>query len=188
MEVKLKNVRLAFGDIFTPSDFQGDGNFKFRATLLIPKNSEAHKQISAAIKQVASDFWKDKAEKTLAAAKAGDNICLRDGDLKDYDGFEGMMALTATNKARPTIVDKDRSPLVAEDGKPYNGCYVNAIVDVFAYSKYGNQVNCSLQGLQFSSDGDAFTAGRPAKADDFDDLSDGADADAGGSASGEDLI
>ena len=187
MRVQLKNVRLAFADIFQPTDFNGDGNFKFRATLLIPKNSDAHKAVSDAIKQVAQETFKEKADKTLQQIKAADNLCLRDGDLKDYDGFEGNMSLSATNKARPSLFDRDgKTQLVEADGKPYNGCYVNAIVDVYAYTKYGQQINCSLLGLQFAADGDAFSANRPAQAGEFDDLSDqgGSDDDDEGAGAG----
>lgn len=189
MKLKLKNVRLAFADIFTPTDYNGDGNLKFRAQLLIPKGSPNHKLVSDAIVNEAKEAFKDKWEKILAQIKAADNLCLRDGDLKDYDGFEGNMALSCSNKTRPTIFDKDgKTPLVESDGKPYGGCYVNAVVDVYAYSKYGSQINCTLMGLQFAGDGDAFTGGRPATQDDFDDLTDGADEGSSESAAGSTYI
>ena len=173
MRVKLKNVRLAFADVFKATDFNGDGNFKFRATLLCTKEGAAHQTLREAITEVAKEQWKDKWEKKLAAIKAADNLCIRDGDLKEYDGFEGCMALSASNKTRPTLFDKDgKTPLVEADGKPYNGCYVNAVVDVYAYDKYGDQINCSLLGLQFSGDGDAFSGGRPATEDDFESVED----------------
>jgi hypothetical protein len=177
MKVQLVNVRLAFADVFKATDFNSDGNFKFRSQLLIPKDSPEAKKIADAITEAGKEKYKDKWDKVKERIKAADNLCLRDGDLKDYDGFEGQWALTATNKTRPTLVDKDRTPLVESDGKPYSGCYVNAIVDVYAYDKYGDQINCTLLGLQFAGDGDAFSGSRPASEDDFDDLSDGADAD-----------
>ncbi|EAA6845047.1 DUF2815 domain-containing protein, partial [Salmonella enterica subsp. enterica] len=42
---------------------------------------------------------------------------------------------------------------------------------------FGKRVNASLSGVQFLRDGDAFTGGQPASADEFDDISEGADAD-----------
>ncbi|EOA7521129.1 ssDNA-binding protein, partial [Escherichia coli] len=42
----------------------------------------------------------------------------------------------------------------------------------------GKRINASLGGVQFLRDGDAFAGGGVASADDFDDISEGADAEA----------
>lgn len=178
MEVKLKGVRLAFPDLFKATDFNGDGNFKFRATFLVPKGSENHKLLSAAIMEVAKEKWKDKAQRMVEKIKADNNLCLRDGDLKDYEGFEGNMAVSATNVTRPSLFDRDgRTQVTEADGIIYGGCYVNAIIDVYAYDKYGAQINASIKGVQKYADGDAFTGATVAKEGDFEDLTDGVDAD-----------
>jgi hypothetical protein len=101
----------------------------------------------------------------------------QDGDTKSYDGYEGMMALSAKSGVRPLVIDRDRSPLTEADGKPYAGCYVNASVEFFCYDSSGVGVSASLAGVQFVRDGDAFGGGAAAKADEFDDLGEGADAD-----------
>jgi len=73
------------------------------------------------------------------------------------------------------VVDRDRTPLVAADGKPYAGCYVTAIVELWPQdNQYGRRINATLSGVQFERDGDAFGGSAPASADDFDDLSSGA--------------
>ncbi|EEY6051657.1 DUF2815 family protein [Salmonella enterica subsp. enterica serovar Bareilly] len=178
MKIRLNGVCNAFCHVFEATDFEGDGNFKFRDTFLIPKNSELDKQIWAAIRKVAKDAWGDKYEKILESIKHIPNRAgYRDGNTKDYEGFEGHMFLTASNEARPLVIDRDRSPLVAADGRPYSGCFVNATVTVYAYDFKGKGIGFSLGGVQFFKDGDAFTGGRPATVDDFDDVSEGADAD-----------
>jgi hypothetical protein len=59
------------------------------------------------------------------------NLCLHDGDEKaEYEGFPGNFFLNAANKARPAVIDRDRSPLIQADGRPYAGCYVNAVIDI----------------------------------------------------------
>jgi hypothetical protein len=71
-------------------------------------------------------------------------------------------------------VDKDRSPLVSADGRPYSGCYVNAQVEVWAqdHKSFGKRINAQLLGVQFVEDGDSFQAGAPpANPEDFGDLS-----------------
>ncbi len=60
---------------------------------------------------------------------------------------------------------------MAADGKPYSGCYVNGIVDIWAQDNgFGRRLNATLKGVQFVKDGDAFSGGTAVSADAFDDL------------------
>jgi len=172
MKVVIKNARLSFPDLFEPRAFQAGDTPKFKATALVPKGSEMVREIEAAIMKVATDKWNTKAAGIVKSIRGNPNkFCFQDGDNKTYDGYEGMMAFSASNKVRPTIIDRDKSPLSVSDGRPYAGCYVNMIVDVFAYDNSGNGIAASLSGVQFVKDGEAFGGGRPASADEFDDLS-----------------
>ncbi|CDM90227.1 DUF2815 family protein [Xenorhabdus bovienii] len=181
MKIKLLNVRLAFPDLFEAKDYEGDGNYKFKATFLISKErKELIAEIEAAIKKIAVEKWGATADSILKTIR-GNNMRFnfRDGDEKpDYDGYAGCMFISASNKARPLVVDRDRSPLTTQDGKPYAGCYVNATISIFAYDKKGKGIGASLSGVQFYRDGDAFAGGGVASVDEFDDLSEGADAEA----------
>jgi hypothetical protein len=179
MKVKLTNVRLAFPDLFEAKQFDGEGDFKFSATFLIPKSAPANKEIEAAILKVAKDKWGAKAESILASIKGNNQkYGYRDGVEKpEYDGYEGCMYIRASNKARPLVLDRDKSPLTAADGRPYSGCYVNATITIFAYENKGKGISASLGGIQFFKDGDAFAGGAVASEDDFDEVADGADAE-----------
>jgi len=105
---------------------------------------------------------------------AGLKTPLRDGGEKSHiDGYgEDVMFINANNKARPEIRDRDgRTPLAEEDGRPYAGCYVHAILQLWAQdNKWGKRINASLLGIQFAGDGDAFSGGAKADDDDFEDL------------------
>ena len=102
--------------------------------------------------------------------------CWQDGDSKAYDGYEGMMALSAKSSTRPLVIGRNREALAEADGKPYAGCYVNCFVDIFVYDSSGIGVSAGLAGVQFWQDGDSFGGGRPVDADEFD-VADGAEAD-----------
>lgn len=171
----LQNVRLAFPQLFKADDKFG----KYGTQLIIEKGSANAKKIDDAIEQAAKEKWGAKAETTLKAIKAGGKICFTDGDAKaDYEGFEGNMSLSTGNSARPTVVNKDKTPLTEADGVIYAGCYVNAIVDIWAQdNSYGKRINASLRGVQFAKDGDQFGGGGVAKDSDFEDISEGADAE-----------
>lgn len=175
MKVTLSNVRLSFPHLFVPqANSTGQGEPKYNATFVIEPGSENAKKLKAAVEQVAREKWGDKAASTLAVLRKGDKVCYREepkvnqsGDV--YAGFEGMHWISASDKVRPTVIDRDKSPLTAADGKPYGGCYVNVILDCWGQdNQHGKRINASLKGVQFVKDGDAFSGGSAASVDEFD--------------------
>lgn len=177
-KIKMVNVRIAFPDLFEAKTVNGEGEAKFGAAFLFAPDHPARAAIAAGIKAVAAEKWGAKADEVLKSIIAKDNLCLHNGDTKsEYEGYAGNYFISARNKVRPTVIDRNKSPLTAADGRPYSGCYVTAVVELWAQdNKYGKRVNASLQGVQFYEDGDAFAGGTVASADDFDDLSEGAGA------------
>ena len=162
---KLKNVRLSFPSIFKRSEFNSEVG-KFEATFLI--NKEQQKDLIKEIEAKIALIQKDNKAKV-----SPDKICFKDGDFVDYDGYEGHMSIKAGANRRPTVIDRDKTPLVEDDGKPYAGCYVNAVLELwYQDNSYGKRVNCNLLGIQFSKDGDSFGAGDTDVTDDFDDEDD----------------
>jgi hypothetical protein len=171
MKVKLSNVCLAFPDLYEARAFKPGDKPKYKATFLLPKDDPQIKTIEAAILATATEAWKDKAATTIKSIRSNPNkFCFQDGDTKEYDGYTGMLALSAGNTARPLVIDQQKNPLAPQDGKPYAGCFVNASIEFFAYDNSGKGISASLRGVQFAHDGDAFGGGTPASPDEFDDL------------------
>lgn len=174
MKVVLNAARGAFLHIFAPQAGTDGGEPKYNGTFIIEPGSANAKLLAKAVEQVAKEKWGEKATATLAALRKGDKVCYREepkanqsGDV--YSGFEDMHWVSASDKVRPTVIDRDKSPLTQADGRPYSGSYVNVILDVWAQdNSYGKRVNASLKGLQFVKNGDAFSGGAPASADEFD--------------------
>lgn len=191
MKLKLNNVRLAFPVLFEAKTVNGEGKPAFSASFLMDPADPQVKALNQAIEQVAKDKWggkadailKDKwgakADAILKQMRAQDKVALHDGDLKsNYDGFPGNLYVSARSTTRPLVIDKDKSPLTEQDGKPYAGCFVNASVELWAQdNNYGKRINASLRGVQFFKDGDAFAGGGAASEDEFDDIAEGATAD-----------
>jgi hypothetical protein len=97
---------------------------------------------------------------------------LVDGDDKEYQGYADHVCIKASTKKRPTLVNRDKTPIVEEDGILYGGCYVNASIDVWVMdNSYGKKVLASLNAIQFVKDGEAFGS-KSEGADDFEDLDD----------------
>lgn len=186
MIIKLSNVRLAFPELFEAKTVNGEGEPAFSAAFLIEKDDPQIAGIKSAINAVGKEKWGAKADENLKKLIAGDRTALHDGNLKsDYAGFADMFYISARNKTRPLVVDRNHTkdnpkPLNQADGKPYAGCYVNASIELWVQdNKYGKRINASLRGVQFVKDGDAFSGGGSAKVDEFDDLTEGAEAEAG---------
>jgi hypothetical protein len=152
MEVHLQNVRLSFPKLWEPVQFNGKGDAKFEANFLLHKkdNADEIKEVRNAIKAAIKQKWGSKPTGSF-------EVFLRDGEEKDTEGYQDSMFFVAKSRKRPTIVDRDKTPLVEEDGKIYAGCYVNAVVSLWCQDNdYGKAVRCNLSGVQFVKDGDSF--------------------------------
>lgn len=161
----LKSVRLSFPSLWRKAKFNGEET-KFEATFLLDKatNAELVKKIQSRIAEL--------IKTDLKGAKLGaDKLCLRDGADTGYDGYENAFSLKASNNKRPLVIDRDKSQLEEEDGRPYSGCYVNAVIELWVQqNEYGKRINASLLGVQFAKDGESFAGGASGSASDFDDL------------------
>jgi hypothetical protein len=172
-KIKLNNVRLSFPSLFQKATFEGKET-KFEATLLLDKEQHAETitEIQAAIKVAIKE--------KLGGAKVGaDKLCMKDGDDNDYEGYAGTMSLKAANAKRPLVIDRDKTPLAESDNRPYSGCYVNCIIELWAQNNaYGKRINANLLAVQFYKDGQPFgDAGANASVNDFDAFDDESDDD-----------
>jgi hypothetical protein len=161
-KIKIHNARLSFPSLFRKAQFQGDET-KYEATLMLHKEDHADTivEIQNAIKAGIKEHLK-------GAKVPSDKICLKDGDESGRDEYEGHFTLKAANNKRPKVIDRDKTPLTEDDNKPYSGCYVNAVVDLWYQNNgYGKRVNANLLGVQFYKDGDPFESGSVADDDDF---------------------
>lgn len=179
MKIKLQNVRLAFPDIFEAKTVNGEGDPAFSATFLMAPDHPAIEKIRAAFEKLGKEKWGARWTTVKKEIETKDRLALHDGDTKaDYAGFEGNMYISARNRTRPLVIDRDKSPLTMADGKPYAGCYVHASIELWCQdNNYGRRINASLRGIQFYKDGDAFSGGGAASEDEFEDIEDGSDAD-----------
>ncbi len=174
MKMMLPKVRLAFPTLFKAETVNGEGEPAFSCAMIIDPEKQADlvKKIKETMDAVAKEKWGAKADAHMKSMSSKDRLCLHDGDSKpDYDGFEGMLYISARSKTRPLVLNFDKSPLSEEDGKPYAGCYANVSIDIWAMdNQYGKRICASLRGVQFAADGEAFGGGGAASEDEFEEL------------------
>lgn len=153
-KINLKNVRLSFPSLFKMGTYGGESTGKYEATFVLDK--EEHADVIASITKQIQELIKTELKSKVSA----DKICLKDGDDLERPEFEGKMTIKASTKKRPLVIDRDKSPLAEEDGKPYAGCYVNAVVTLWAQNNsWGKRINAQLDGVQFFADGEPFGDG-----------------------------
>lgn len=141
--------------------------------LMAPTHPDVAK-ILATIEQVGSEhkwrgglLWTD----LKPILKDTNMLCFKKGDNAIGQAeYKGLLYLKGSNKTRFTVLDQDAvTPLVAKDGRPYSGCYVNAKVDIWVQDNdWGRRINCTITGIQYLRKGDAFGAGvKVASPDEF---------------------
>ena len=178
-EVVLRNVRLAFPDLFTPvkpKDQQNNPKVKekYQATFLVAKDDPQLKEIEAAIMRVSKAEWGKDAEAMIASLRpVKQQFFMQDGDgmnKKHLDGFAGHMAVAAKNPNKMPTLDRHGRPVTEADNVLYRGCYVNAKIEIYAQNDDNKGIRASLLGVVFNRDGAMFGGGRVASADELADL------------------
>ena len=158
---------MSFPSLFATAVYGGEDTGKFAATFLIPKSdTKTVATIDPACKSaLVEKYGEGKSPK-------GFKLPLVDGDDKEYQGYADHVCIKANTKKRPTLVNRDKTPIAEEDGSLYGGCYVNASIDVWVMdNSYGKKVLASLNAIQFVKDGESFGT-KSDVADDFEDLDD----------------
>lgn len=160
--VVLKNVRLQWGDLFTPAsgDIGGKATTpKFKAIGLFAKDSEAMTVGRDALLGAARAMWGANAENVVAQISSNSKA-IRDGNGKISDDgsvrpeFKDQFFVSCSNKMKPQIVapkkHNGKFVTITEAGRgmvdgvdvtdqlgyaikvPYRGCYVNLKVQFIA--------------------------------------------------------
>jgi hypothetical protein len=186
LKIKLNDTRLLYAAaLFSPQRGpNGEGEPKYSATFGFPPSHPVVAQIKEGFRKLAEEKWGAKAADVFAELKAGNKLCLHDGDAKaSKEGYKGNLYLSASNKLKPLVIDGLRQPLTADGGKPYSGSYVNATIELWAQdNKFGKRINASLTGVQFLRDGPRLAGGTVATVDDYEAIPEAAGAEAGAAA------
>lgn len=125
VEVKLKNVRLSFLNVFPPQKRFNDSKelvgYNYNTNILLDKVKDAEQitRIKEAMKEARTARWGDNPPKMQP-----DKLCLRDGEPKDpdtdlpealWDGYKGCMYVSAN---RPVDIDKYEKIKKGDDDMP----------------------------------------------------------------------
>ena len=170
--VLLTNCRLGYPKLWRAESIKNDNESKprFGCQLYLPKaNVKERKALEAEIERLtAAKFKGVKVKKADLFIKDGDDPEISD---ENTAGCWIVSANRAESQGRPQVVDRGRNPLTPDDGKPYAGCYVNALISVFVPANW-KKICASLEVVQFVKDGEPFGAPRVDVAEVMPDLAD----------------
>lgn len=170
-QLLLQNVRLGYPKLFRAEAIKGmaDSKPRYGAALYIPKTDlKAKALVDREIARLAQTHFKGVTPKTK-------DMFIQDGDGEEGDANTKGCWIVSANRAEsqgmPTVIDRNRTQLGQASGKPYAGCYVNAVVSIYK-PKAWNKLCASLEVVQFVKDGEPFGAARVAVDDVMPDLGD----------------
>jgi len=186
MRVIVKNARLSFNDLFKAKKVGQNNDPKFsitgicsdETTLRLKKDDGTpFTKPHEFMEQVANKVYEDKFGRVDAVY---DNWCYNKADgsttRKKYvdrktgqyhPGFDAdTLFVSAAKKIdqvdgdQITVLDQGKNPIKAGDKRLYPGCYVNILIDVYAFENEdgGKGVSASLEGVQLLREGERFTA------------------------------
>lgn len=203
-KVIVKGLRLSFLSVYEP-DKQTDKKTgkvteKWKANFLIPKDGAdglmAKFQgkwvpVLAALKAASEEAKTEKyGDKKNWPKLRPDKLFLRDGDLEEWDGYEGhwYVSAGAPLTEKPLVLtnrkDGDNKWIEAEPGgksSPFSGAYGNGTLEIWAQdNEHGKRMNAKVKAVQYYADGEPFGGNGPTNAEeDFDDDMVGEEGDIG---------
>lgn len=142
--------RVSFPDVFTPNTF-GGGDPKYQLTMLVPKEDKAFiDKLKGLVGAAIKEQWPNKDKRPEL------QLPFQDGDSKEYDGYEGHIAVRTSSKYRPGIVNARRDEII-DESEFYGGCYARAQINAYTWEFGGKSgVSFGLQNVQKLRDGDPF--------------------------------
>ena len=166
-KIMLRNVRLSYEHIFTPTKFDENQEAKYSATFIIPKNHADLPSVKRAFFEAGQETFATDFVKPGVWPR-GYTCSLKDADVDtDANGmvlaeknpaYEGCYIVEANSTRRPIVVDRRKAAVTEDDGVIYSGCYVNASLAAagYTYGKVKKGIKCYLNGVQFVKDGERF--------------------------------
>lgn len=183
-KIVLRNVRLSYEHIFTPTKFDESQDAKYSATFILPKDHPDLAAVKKAMYEAGQETFSSEFKGT--GWPRGFTCSLKDADVETNSmgevlaeknpAYAGCYILETNSTRRPVTLGRRKEQITEDDGIIYSGCYVNASLAAagYTYGKVKRGVKCYLNAVQFVRDGEHFGADVSA---DFDVLDDDDDND-----------
>lgn len=177
--IHLTNKRLSFPHIAEPQKKPKEGGgerIAYSAELIMTPDDPDWQKTMQVVFNMATAKWKEQAQTILGIVqqdrkKRGygwGQEKIKQSTLKVYEGYEGMVFITAGQERMPQIIDAQGNPIPPENTaacqalarKMYAGCRVNAAIEPWLQeNQHGRAVRFNLVAIQFLADDTPFGEG-----------------------------
>lgn len=172
--ILMENVQLSYPHVGEPDVDDKTKKKSWSAVSMLKKAT--HKECASELKKMIDEVL---ADNKATGKVASDKLALKDGDKSGKETYAQHWTVNAREKKRPSVRDRDKTPLDKEeaDEKIQGGVFGNVLVRPwYQNNEFGKRVNMNLIAVQLVRDtGVRFGEGRISEDDideTFDDLSD----------------
>lgn len=164
-------ARLSYAHLFQPAA-DLNGNEKYSASFIFDKkDTKTKSRLDAAIEDFLSQ---PETQKILGKTRNFAHPLVHDGDTDrpGDDAYKGSYYINAKSNPdhKPRILNFDREEIV-DPAEVYSGCYVQAVLNLYAYNKGGNKgIGASIAAVRKVRDGKPLTGATVTDSDFDDDL------------------
>lgn len=180
--IYLSNVRLSFPHLAEPqrqkNEVTGAERISYNANFLMPPDHAGFQQFVQRYGALALERWKEHAQAAMNLIQQDRRTrcfgrgeeCVSKKTFQPYDGYAGMVFITAGRDTPPQVIQADGKPVDPGNTmayqqltrKMYGGCRVNAAIKPWLQeNKHGRGIRCDLVAIQFAGDDKAFGDGTP---------------------------
>ena len=157
-KVVTPKFRVSFPHVFEPQVNQDSGKKQYSIVMLFEQDADLS-ELKKIAKEAKVEKWADKPPANFQTP-------FKDGNTKDYSGYEDTIFINAKSISSPGIVDESKQPILDRE-EFYAGCYARATITAYAWTYMGKHgVSFGLQNLQKMNDGEPFS-GKTKAEDDF---------------------
>jgi hypothetical protein len=178
--IYLSDVRLSFPNLAEPqkqrNEITGAERISYNCELIMPKEHQGFGQFMQTYARLMQEVFKEHANSVMQMIQNDrKSRCFGAGEEKvnkktfqPYDGYPGMVFITAGSKNQPQMIQGDGSQVDSTNTmayqalarKMYGGCRVNAAVKPWVQKNdHGNGIRCDLIAIQFLRDDKSFGEG-----------------------------
>jgi len=178
--IYLSDVTLSFPHLVearAPSE-NPSATKKFSGDFIMPQAHPGFAQFWQVVNALALEKWKENTPAIMqliqndrkARCYGSGNEKINNKTFKPYDGYDGMVFISANNERQPQMIQLDGAPVdpantmaaMALARKLYGGCKVNVAVKPWVQeNRHGRGIRCDLIAIQFAGDGTPFGEGAP---------------------------
>ena len=163
----IKKARLGFPQLIAPKSAVAGGEPKYSVNFILNPTDVEMGELNQIVTAMATEKWGEGAAGIINLIKGDKRLrCFGKGEEKldkkgqVYDGFAGMVYISASNKDQPNLYGADANllPPTAPMNQMFaGGNYCSGVISFWLQdNSFGRGIRANLDGVQYISEGEHF--------------------------------